>query len=263
MMGRFASRISGSADLYSGSGKGPECSVNFVTCHDGFTLNDLVSYARKHNRANGEDNRDGAGENFSANYGEEGVSADAAIEAVRHRQIKNLLLTLAISRGIPMLLAGDEFRRTQRGNNNAYCQDNHTSWVDWSLAERHQELVRFTRQIFALRREHAVLRREAFYTDRDIQWFNPAGRAPDWFDPNQKRLACLIRGGEGPDLYLMFNPETAPASFVLPELRSEAWRLAIDTAQPCDRLSRGGGDIEGTLYALGSRSSAILVAAER
>ena len=138
----------------AGSGKGPECSVNFVTCHDGFTLNDLVSYSRKHNEANGESNRDGASENFSANYGVEGESTDPAIEAVRLRQIKNFLLTLAISRGVPMLLAGDEFRRTQRGNNNAYCQDNDTSWVDWSLAERHAELVRFTRSVFAFRRAH-------------------------------------------------------------------------------------------------------------
>ena len=183
MMGRFASRICGSSDLYAGSGKGPECSVNFVTCHDGFTLNDLVSYSQKHNEANGEGNRDGADENFSANYGVEGASEDPAIEAVRQRQIKNFLLTLAISRGVPMLLAGDEFRRTQRGNNNAYCQDNETSWIDWSLADQHQELVHFVRRVFAFRRAHPVLRREAFYGEEDIQWFGPTGRSPDWLDP--------------------------------------------------------------------------------
>ena len=132
-----------------------------------------------------------------------------------------------------MLLAGDECRRTQRGNNNAYCQDNETSWVDWSLGERYRELVRFARQVFAFRRAHAVLRREAFYSDRDIQWFDPSGRSPDWLDPNQKRLACWVHGQAGPDLYLMFNADTDPASFVLPELeRSGRWRLAIDTAQP-------------------------------
>jgi glycogen operon protein len=265
MTGRFASRICGSADLYAGSGKGPECSVNFVTCHDGFTLNDLVSYSRKHNEANGERNRDGANENFSANYGVEGESGDPAIEAARQRQIKNVLLTLAISRGVPMLLAGDEFRRTQRGNNNAYCQDNDTSWIDWSLAERHRELVRFTRQVFEFRRAHPVLRREAFYGDRDIQWFDPGGRTPDWLDPGQKRLACLVRGHAGPDLYLMFNAGTAPASFVLPELSGGGrWRLAIDTAQPSsadsDPAETDASVVEGTFYATASRSSVILVA---
>jgi glycogen operon protein len=266
MMGRFASRICGSSDLYAGSGKGPECSVNFVTCHDGFTLNDLVSYARKHNEPNGEGNRDGASENFSWNYGIEGDAADPAVEVVRQRQIRNFILTLAISRGVPMLLAGDEFRRTQRGNNNPYCQDNETSWVDWSLAERHRNLVGFARQAFAFRRTHEVLRREAFYSDRDIQWFDPLGRSPDWLDASQKRLACLIRGREQPDLYLMFNPDTGPASFVLPDLpRSSHWRLAIDTAGPSsgdsDAEGREAEVVTGPVYAVGSRSSAILVAA--
>jgi glycogen operon protein len=264
MLGRFASRICGSSDLYAASGKGPECSVNFVTCHDGFTLNDLVSYARKHNTANGEANHDGADENFSANYGIEGASTDDGIEAARHRQVKNFLLTLAISRGVPMLLAGDEFRRTQRGNNNAYCQDNNTSWIDWSLAEQHQELVRFTRHVLAFRRAHAVLRREAFYTDRDVQWFDPTGRTPDWVDPNQRRLACLVRGVDGPDLYLMFNADTQPASFILPALSdSRRWRLAIDTTQPSldvDPSERDGHGVTGPQYALGARASAVLVA---
>jgi glycogen operon protein len=263
MLGRFASRICGSSDLYAGSGKGPESSVNFVTCHDGFTLNDLVSYARKHNAANGEGNRDGPDENFSENCGMEGASADPAIEAVRERQIRNFLLTLAISRGVPMLQAGDEFRRTQRGNNNAYCQDNDTSWVDWSLVERHQDLVRFTQQVFAFRCAHAVLRREAFYTDSDIQWFDPGGRIPDWCDPNQKRLACLVHGQDGPDLYLMFNADVTPASFALPELPSGGWTLAVDTARPSfddDLMARDDRRVNGTLYTLGSRSSAILVA---
>ena len=248
MMGRFASRICGSADLYAGSGKGPECSVNFVTCHDGFTLNDLVSYSQKHNEANGEGNRDGADENFGANYGVEGASEDPAIEAVRQRQIKNFLLTLAISRGVPMLLAGDEFRRTQRGNNNAYCQDNETSWINWSLADQHQELVHFVRRVFAFRLAHPVLRREAFYGEEDIQWFGPTGRSPDWLDPVQRSLACLIHGREEPDLYLMFNAEADSTSFALPQLpRSRQWRLAIDTAQPsrgfrCNRAGRGSGE---------------------
>ena len=164
-----------------------------------------------------------------------------------------------------MLLAGDEARRTQRGNNNAYCQDDETSWVDWSLGERHRELVRFAGQLFAFRRVHAVLRREAFYSDQDIQWFDPGGRSPDWLDPSQKSLACWVHGQEGPDLYLMFNAATDPASFVLPELaHSERWRLAIDTAQPAladfDAAEREACVVNGTLCAVGSRSSAILVA---
>ena len=220
MLASFASRICGSSDLYQTSGKGPQCSINFVTCHDGFTLNDLVSYARKHNEANGEDNRDGPGENYSENHGVEGESDDPAVEAMRRRQIKNFLLTLAIARGVPMLLAGDEFRRSQRGNNNAYCQDNETSWVDWSLLQRHDEIFRFACRALAFRRAHAVLRREAFYTGEDIQWFDPRGTSPDWFDPRQKAVACLVRGQDGPDLYLMFNADTAAVRFVLPCISS-------------------------------------------
>jgi len=260
MIARFASRICGSSDLYAHSGKGPECSVNFVTCHDGFTLNDLVSYTRKHNAANGEQNRDGADENFSANYGVEGDSADDRIDVVRERQIRNFLLTLAIARGVPMLLAGDEFRRTQRGNNNPYCQDNAISWVDWVRAERHRELVRFTEAVFAFRRSHPVLRREAFYTERDIRWFDVAGRPPQWNDPAQKRLACWIRNNSGPDLYLMFNADDTPAAFVLPERASGRWTLAIDTSEAAPASTSTGGTrlVDDDAYALGSHSSAIL-----
>jgi glycogen operon protein len=265
MMGAFASRICGSSDLYQGSGKGPECSINFITCHDGFTLNDLVSYVRKHNDANGESSRDGLKENYSANYGVEGDSDDPAIETVRRRQIKNFLLTLAISRGVPMLLAGDEFRRSQRGNNNAYCQDNATSWVDWSLLRRNQEIFSFARGMLALRRAHPVLHRQVFYTDRDIQWFGPAGKSPDWFDPYQKCVACWVRGQNGPDLYLMFNANTEAIAFILPPLpRLAAWRLAADTAEspPHDFRSPGEEDLleQPAKYVVESRSSVVLVA---
>jgi glycogen operon protein len=263
MVPSFASRICGSADVYSGSGKGPECSINFVACHDGFTLNDVVSYKRKHNDANGEDNRDGADENHSANHGVEGETDDPATESVRRRQIKNFLLTLAISRGVPMLLGGDEFRRTQGGNNNAYCQDNGTSWIDWSFRQRHDEIVRFTRHALAFRRANAVLRQEAFYLDRDIHWFDPAGQVPKWRDPRQKRLACLIRGVAGPDLYLMFNADVDPIPFVLPP-RAEPWLVAVDTAQPSPQDICAIGD-ERDLedqgrYVVESRSCAVLVA---
>jgi len=265
MMGAFASRICGSADLYARSGKGPECSINFVTCHDGFTLNDLVTYERKHNEANGGGNRDGADENYSANYGVEGESDVPAVDGVRQRQIKNFLLTLAISRGVPMLLAGDEFRRTQRGNNNAYCQDNETSWLDWSLRDRHDEILRFTRTVLALRRAHPVLSRETFYTDEDIQWFDPRGGSPDWSDSRSRSLACLIRAEDGPALYLMFNADPEPITFVLPgPPRPGPWRVAVDTAQPAPRDCHAVGEEDALPsqagYAVGSRSSVMLVA---
>jgi len=265
MVGALASRLGGSSDLYVGSGKGPECSINLVTCHDGFTLNDLVSYERKHNEANGEDNRDGADENYSANYGVEGNSDAPAVEAVRQRQIKNFLLTLAISRGVPMLLGGDEFRRTQRGNNNAYCQDNETSWLDWSLRHRHDEILRFARHVLALRRAHPVLRREAFYRPEDIQWFDPLGREPDWSDARLRSLACSIGHGDGPALYLMFNADPAPIAFLLPvPPRPGPWRVAVDTAQPSPRDCHPAGEEDAlasqTRYAVGPRSSAVLVA---
>jgi glycogen operon protein len=265
MVGRFASRICGSSDLYHGSGKGPECSINFVTCHDGFTLNDLVSYTHKHNEANGENNRDGSNENYSANYGVEGKSDDPGIDAFRRRQIKNFLLTLAIARGVPMLLAGDEFRRSQRGNNNAYCQDNDTSWVDWSLLQRNNEIFRFARGVLALRRAHPVLCREAFYTDEEILWFDPNGNRPDWLDPRQKWLACLMRGQDGPDLCLMFNAGTERIDFLLPpRARPGTWRLTVDTAQESPRDFFAPGEevaiANSSRYLVESRSSVVLVA---
>ncbi|MCR4299432.1 MAG: glycogen debranching protein GlgX, partial [Gallionella sp.] len=192
MLGAFASRICGSADIYAKTGKCPGCSINFVTCHDGFTLNDLVSYRNKHNEANGENNHDGADANYSENNGAEGETTDAGIEALRKKQIKNFLLTLLISRGVPMLLGGDEFRRTQGGNNNAWCQDNETSWHDWSSLEQHREIFRFTRGMLAFRSAHPVLSKEQFYTDAEINWFGPQGGLPDWASPKQKQFACLI-----------------------------------------------------------------------
>jgi glycogen operon protein len=268
MMGRFASRICGSADLYDRSRKGPESSINFITCHDGFTLNDLVSYAWKHNGANGEGNRDGADQNYSANYGGEGDSHDPAVEAVRRRQIKNFLLTLAIARGVPMLQAGDEFRRSQRGNNNAYCQDNETSWVDWSLLNQHQEIFRFARAVLAFRRAHGVLSREAFYADRDIAWFNPAGRVPDWLDPREKAFACLLDGQPGPDLFFMFNASEEPVAFRLPSTDPmKVWWVAVDTSQSPPDDVRGPGEelvlSSATSYRLDSHSAAVLIAPGR
>jgi glycogen operon protein len=262
MMGSFASRICGSSDLYQGSGKGPESSLNFITSHDGFTLNDLVSYKRKHNDENGENNRDGSDANYSDNCGVEGPSDDPAVEELRRRLIKNFLLTLFISRGVPMLLAGDEFRRSQRGNNNAYCQDNDVSWIDWSLTETHNEILRFTRRMIAFRRAHPVLRREAFYTDDDIKWFAPSGSAPDWKNEWQKSFACLIAGG--PDLYLMFNADARSVDFAIPASPEKAiWRLAVDTSRSApDDFYEPGNELllrDQFGFRVAPRSSAILL----
>ncbi|MEP7244054.1 MAG: glycogen debranching protein GlgX [Gammaproteobacteria bacterium] len=263
-LGVFASRICGSSDIYAKSGKGPECSINFLTCHDGFTLNDLVSFRHKHNRANGEDNRDGANENFSENYGIEGNTEDPAIESVRKRQIKNFLLTLFISRGVPMLLGGDEFRRTQRGNNNAYCQDNEISWYDWLCLERHQDIFRFARDMIALRRAHPVLAREEFYTDAEISWFNPSQGAPDWGDPHARQLACLIHDGTSDALYLMFNAGEEMTAFQVPASPGGGtWHVAADTCQDASFSSfvGGNGPVHDAAYPclVGSRSSMLLV----
>ncbi len=263
-VGALASRICGSSDLYQPSGKTPACSVNFVTCHDGFTLNDLVSYREKHNEANGERNRDGSDWNDSDNCGVEGPSTDPAVESLRRRLIKNFLLTLFVSRGVPMLLGGDEFRRTQLGNNNAYCQDNETSWYDWSLVERHREIHRFTRLMIAFRRAHPVLRREAFYGGRDLRWFNPEGATPDWADKEQRALGCLIFGRNEPDLCLLFNAGSEPAAFALPAPSSGTWHLAADTslASPND-IGEPGSEPpvpNATFYRLGPRAAAVLLA---
>ena len=265
MLGLFANRICGSADIYCKSGKGPEGSINFVTCHDGFTLNDLVSYRTKHNEANGEDNRDGTDANFSQNCGAEGATKDAGIEALRQRQIKNFLLTLLISRGVPMLLGGDEARRTQRGNNNAYCQDNDTSWFDWTYLEQHQEIYRFACGMIAFRRAHAVLSREQFYTDAEIHWLNLAGGLPDWFDPKAKSFACLIQENEHAALLLMFNAGASDTTCELPPLpQGLRWYLAVDTSgvPPQDLFVAEAQALvdQSQPYRLQQHSSAILLA---
>ncbi len=265
MLGVFASRICGSADIYAKSGKGPECSINFVTCHDGFTLNDLVSYQDKHNEANGNNNQDGTNENLSGNYGAEGETADTRIESLRIRQIKNFLLTLLISRGVPMLLGGDEFRRTQGGNNNAYCQDNETSWYDWRCLESHREIFRFTCRMIALRNAHPVLSMEQFYTDAEIHWFGPQGGLPDWADPKQKQFACLIQEDEQREIFLMFNASNAAIDFALPPVLPETrWYLAVDTSREAPQDVFAAGEellLEGSpTYHLPSRAGAILLA---
>ena len=265
MLGSFASRICGSADLYAKSGKGPECSINFVTCHDGFTLNDLVSYRNKHNEANGESNRDGTNDNLSENFGAEGETNDPRIETIRKRQIKNFLLSLLVSRGVPMLLGGDEFRRTQGGNNNAYCQDNQTSWYDWRYLERHQDIYRFARGMIALRRAHPILSKEQFYTEAEIQWYGPNGELPNWLDPKAKQLACMAHEDESSVLYLMFNAGAEAVAFRLPAApKSTRWRLTVDTFReaPNDLYLPGAEPLldPSLTYPVGPRTSVILVA---
>ena len=261
LLGAFAQRICGSADIYARSGKGPESSINFLTCHDGFTLNDLVSYREKHNQANGEGNRDGATESFAENCGQEGVTFDSGIEAARKVQIKNFLLTLFVSRGVPMLLSGDEMRRTQGGNNNAYCQDNQTSWLDWSLLTRNAEIARFTRGMVAFRQAHPVLRKEQFYAEGDILWWGLQAGAPNWVDPKCKALACLVPEDGKAAICLMFNAGRDPATFRLP--KKAVWRLAVDTSQvtPRDLLAVGQEpELRQTAsYRVAGRASVILL----
>jgi len=224
----------------------------------------LVSYKQKHNDENGEFGRDGTETNNSDNCGVEGPSQDPGVVGMRNRLIKNFLLTLFISRGVPMLLGGDEFRRTQRGNNNAYCQDNEVSWFDWSLLEKHKDIHRFTRGMIAFRRAHPVLRKEEFYTDAEIKWFAPNSATPDWADQRQKSFACLILGETGPDLFLLFNAGTNAIDFFIPALPAgKNWRLAADTsrAAPDDLFDPGNEPlIQGQNgFRLEPRSSAILL----
>lgn len=245
-VGALATRFAGSSDLYRREGRTPFHSINFVTAHDGFTLRDLVSYNQKHNEANGEQNRDGHNSNFSFNYGVEGETNDPEINAIRVRQMKNLLATLILSLGTPMLLSGDEFARTQRGNNNAYCQNNELNWNDYRLGERYAEVFRFTRMLVALRRSHPVFTRPDFYTgeDRsrstraDIEWLGVDGRHLDW-NTDASSLAVYIDGTElgnagervDDDFYILFNAGKDDVAFTLPEPPVGLnWNIAIDTS---------------------------------
>jgi len=260
MTGAFATRLCGSADLFQREQEGPLNSINFVTCHDGFTLNDLVSYARKHNEENGEGNRDGTAENCSENNGTEGPTDDAGIERVRRLQIKNFLVTLFVSRGVPMILGGDEFRRTQHGNNNAYCQDNEISWYDWRLAEENADLIRFVSRLIAFRKAHPILSAERFYTDAEIQWLGTDGGPPDWHG-RDNRIACVIGddASDGADrLCLLFNAALQPCRFVLPASPAGQWHVAVDTAQPKDIPDPASTPPVGNEIILGGRSSMIL-----
>jgi glycogen operon protein len=246
MLGPFVTRLAGSSDLYEHAGRAPFCSINLVTSHDGFTLNDLVSYKEKHNEANGEGNRDGENHNFSDNYGVEGPTKRHEVEEMRRRQIKNFLATLMLSQGVPMIVAGDESRRTQRGNNNAYCQDNEISWFDWTLVDKNADLVRFAQALIHFRRRQPTVRREHFLTGvprfegdlPDVSWFSALGTAVDWHSDEGTLIALLKRvdpehdpEGLARDVLLLVNATPEPREFILPPLaKGTAWRLFVDTA---------------------------------
>jgi isoamylase len=255
-LGEFALRFTGSSDLYEADNRRPIASINFVTAHDGFTLNDLVSYNEKHNAANGEDNRDGESHNRSWNCGVEGPTENGEVNVLRERQKRNFLATLLLSQGVPMIAHGDELGRTQQGNNNVYCQDNELSWIDWTAAREHEVLTEFTARLAALRREHPVFRRQRFFQGRpirgssvdDIAWLRPDGRhmtERDWTAELAPTIAIFLNGRGIPDrnqigerivddsFLLLINAHHEPVTFTLPsESYGRGWEIVLDTADP-------------------------------
>jgi glycogen operon protein len=240
LVGAVANRIAGSSDLYQTSGHLPINSINFINCHDGFTLNDTVSYNEKHNLANGENNNDGVNDNMSWNCGVEGPTADPAIEALRNRQVKNAFAMLMLSRGVPMFVAGDEVRRTQLGNNNAYCQDNEISWFDWSLLEPHSDVLRFFQLMIAFRKRMGSVHRPRFFTGasnsrglKDLAWHGTRLGAPGWTDPDGHAVAFTMAGfDDDPDMHVMVNMHWDALEFELPAIPGRQWHLAINTDAP-------------------------------
>jgi len=265
----LAYRLTGSSDLYQGDGRRPWASINFVTAHDGFTLRDLVSYDQKHNQANGEDNRDGSDDNRSWNHGVEGETDDAQVRELRARQRRNLLATVLISQGCPMILGGDEIGRTQRGNNNAYCQDNEIAWLDWQDVD--DSMLRFTRRVIRLRREHPVLHRQRFFEGqlgrghrrKDIAWFRRDGSEisdRDWSNAQRQSLGMLLNGDLIPDrgprgerisddtLLVLLHAHHEDTAWQLPSGWGDYWEVILDTARPDEapgtRQARGGGPLQ-------------------
>ncbi|MDX2645588.1 glycogen debranching protein GlgX [Streptomyces sp. NPDC001902] len=285
-LAEFGSRLTGSSDLYQDDGRRPLASINFVTCHDGFTLRDLVSYNDKHNEANGENNRDGESHNRSWNCGAEGETEDEDVLALRERQMRNFIATLMLSQGVPMLAHGDEFGRTQQGNNNAYCQDNELAWVPWPKEgdADTERLHDFTRQMVWLRRDHPVFRRRRFFHGRpvegthddlsDIAWFTPEGEEmaqDDWQETQANALVVFLNGsaisepgdrGEriGDDSFLlMFNAWYEPLDFVVPVNHGKEWQVVVDTQRP-EGVPPGSGRkvTQGDRLRLADRSMMVL-----
>jgi glycogen operon protein len=286
LIGEFAQRLSGSADLYRASGRAPSASINFITAHDGFTLRDLVSYNNKHNEANLEDNGDGSNDNVSWNCGVEGPTDDAAILRLRARQSRNLLATLLLSQGVPMLTAGDEIGRTQLGNNNAYCQDNPFSWLDWTIDDARAQMLAFVRRVLALRRAHPTFRRRHFFgngtvarsaSESEIAWLKPDGSEMSESDWNQDFARCLGARLAGGDIgerdskgaavtdvafIVLFNAHDGAVPFTLPTAGDRSYVAMLDTSYEGEDLpgeAFGGGD----MYPLEARSVVVLREASR
>ena len=279
VLSELATRLSGSSDLYEQSGRRPYASINFITAHDGFTLGDLVSYNDKHNEANGEGNADGENHNLSCNCGVEGPTADRRVLELRARQRRNLMATLLLSVGVPMISGGDEIGRTQRGNNNAYCQDNEISWTNWELTPADQDFLDFTRRVIRIWKENPVLRRRKFFQGRrirgadvqDIAWLDASGREMTdevWNSPDVRRIGVRLNGdaigetderGEqvvGDTLLLLFNADKDSVHFVLPATTpEERWETLLDTADPWLATKRLRA---GDRYQLQGRSMAVL-----
>lgn len=268
---RLPERLLASPDLYRHEKREPEQSINFITCHDGFTVNDLVSFKRKHNEDNSEDGRDGSDHNFSDNHGVEGPTDHPEIENLRNRQVKNHLAITLLSLGTPMLLMGDEVRRTQRGNNNAYCQDNELSWFDWTLLERHADIHRFVTTAVALRRrpEHlavpAGITLDQMLRTSHIRWHGIALERPDWSE-DSRSIAVTVRFSTMMIGHLMFNAWTEPLDFQLPtvdQAQGGGWRRSIDTFLPSpDDISAPGTEppVQSGSYTVGPKSLALLIA---
>ncbi len=240
-------RLTGSEDLYGDDGRSPFNSINFITCHDGFTLNDLYSYNDKHNEANGEENRDGSNENYSWNCGTEGKTNEANVLTLRKQMVKNALCCLLIPLGTPMLLGGDEFMRTQNGNNNAYCQDNEINWFDWNYANMNKDMIEFVRKVIAFRKRYPILQKRKFSVGvdfdvnnpQDISWCDPSLNKINWDDPNVKTVCCLLNGSRDPEsqlgryyLYFVINPDINAYSIKLPQYDQIQWYRVIDTSMP-------------------------------
>lgn len=280
LIGEVARRLTGSSDLYAWSGKRPHASINFVTAHDGFTLEDLVSYNDKHNESNGEDNRDGNSNNLAWNCGVEGPTDDPEIRSLRERQKRNFFATLLLAQGVPMLLAGDEIGQTQQGNNNAYCQDNEIAWLDWTPSAERDVLLAFVQRLVALRRRHPTFRRRSFFEGRatgatdlkDLHWLRPDGLemgAEDWDDPNARCLGMLIAGsgihdlsprGEAirdDDFLLLLNAHHDALPFTLPDGPPAPWRRVLDSAEP-DAGADGDGPPVASPWPLAGRSVVLL-----
>lgn len=272
MVRPFAARLMGSPDLYRDPGRQPHRSINFVTCHDGFTLNDLVSYEQKHNLANGDENRDGLDINHSWNCGVEGPTTDVDVDRLRLRHIKSLFALLFVSQGTPMILMGDEVRRTQQGNSNAYCQDNEISWFKWELVEENADLLRFVREIIRFNRAHPSLNGDSFVSEvrrqdgslRYLTWHGVRLNQPDWGDASRSLAFTLHDYPEDEDIHVVVSAYWEPLDFELPPLEDgKAWHRVVDTSldSPSDIADEGDEpEISGEGYRAAPHSVVILVA---